>query len=92
MNKGALISAVATAAELKQADAKDLIEKFSEVVKAALVAGDEVTLPGIGKLKVSTRAARAGRNPKTGEAIQIEAKRVVKFAPSSEFEGSLAKV
>lgn len=92
MNKGALITAVALATETKQTEAKVTVEAISEVIKTALLAGEEVTLPGIGKLKVSTRGARAGRNPKTGDAIQVPAKRVVKFSASSEFEAAVSPV
>lgn len=92
MNKGELVTAVALATETQQIKAKDTVEKIADVIKTALLAGDEVTLPGIGKLKVSTRAGRAGRNPKTGEAIQVPAKRVVKFYASSEFEAAVSPV
>lgn len=85
MNKGQLITAFAAKTSTKNSEAKTLVEAFAALVKEQLLAGEEVTLPGVGKLKVHQKAARAGRNPATGAAISIPAKRVVKFTPSSEF-------
>ena len=51
-----------------------------------LTAGGEVPLPGLGKLKTKDRAARMGRNPRTGEAVTIPARRVVVFAPSEKLD------
>jgi nucleoid DNA-binding protein len=85
MNKGELISKFATAANVKNADAKNFVEQFAKVVEDSLKAGEEVTIPGVGKLKVKTRPARNGRNPATGVAIAIPEKRVVKFEPASKF-------
>lgn len=85
MNKGELVKTVASEAGSKVVEAKKNVEVFSKVVAAALLSGEEVTLPGVGKLKIKNRPARAGRNPKTGAAISIPAKRVVKFAASAEF-------
>lgn len=61
-----------------------------EIIGAALIEGGEVTLPGVGKLKTDTRAARAGRNPATGETIQIPAKTVIKFVPAKLLKDALA--
>ena len=58
------------------------VHKLSEIVSDALENGDEITLPGIGKLKISERPARTGRNPQTGQSIQIAAKKVVKYVPA----------
>lgn len=91
MNKNQLIVALANNTGLKQTEAKNIVEVFSTIVSASLLAGEEVTLPKIGKLKVSSRAARTGRNPKTGETIQIPAKQVVKFKASSEFGSELVQ-
>jgi DNA-binding protein HU-beta len=85
MNKGQLISEFAAKASVKNSESKALVEAFADLVKEKLLEGEEVTLPGVGKLKVHQKAARAGRNPATGEAISIPAKRVVKFTPASEF-------
>lgn len=92
MNKGDLINAVAAASNTKPAEAKAAVELFSDIFRGALLAGEEVTLPSIGKLKVHTRPARTGRNPKTGEPIEIPSKRVVKFTPASAFEDEFSVV
>jgi DNA-binding protein HU-beta len=65
---------------------------LARIYERTLLTGEEVTVPGVGKLKVVTKAARNGRNPKTGEAIQIPAKRVVEFTPSAEFKASVSPV
>lgn len=62
-----------------KADVSALLESLATASYVALDAGDEVTIPGIGKLSVTTRAARTGRNPSTGEEIAIPAKRVPAF-------------
>lgn len=92
MNKGELIAAVSTATGTKASEAKTLVETFTGILEAELKAGGEVTLPGIGKLKVKTRPARVGRNPATGVTIQIPAKRVVKFSPASDFSAEFSEV
>jgi DNA-binding protein HU-beta len=86
MNKGQLITAFAAKTSTKNSEAKTLVEAFANLIKEQLLAGEEVTLPGVGKLKVHGKAARPGRNPATGEAISIPEKRVVKFSPSSDFD------
>jgi DNA-binding protein HU-beta len=92
MNKGELVTAVATTMSTKTSDAKALVEAFMGILETELKNGGEVTLPGIGKLKVKTRPARVGRNPATGVSIQIPAKRVVKFSPASEFSAEFSEV
>jgi DNA-binding protein HU-beta len=56
-----------------------VLDSLGEVAQAELKKAGEITLPGLGKLKLKNRAARVGRNPATGATIQIPAKRVVKF-------------
>lgn len=92
MNKGDLINSYANAAEIKASDAKTVVEMLTNIFRTTLLTGEEVTLPGVGKLKVHTRPARAGRNPATGAAIEIPSKRVVKFTPSAQFEAEIVEV
>lgn len=68
--------------QLTAASVKTILRTLGEVVGAELNNGDSVNLPGLGILSVKERAARTGRNPKTGEAIEIPARRVVKFSPA----------
>ncbi len=73
MNKGELVNAVAETAELSKTDATAAIDALIDVVTKALKQGDTVTLVGFGTFQVRKRAARQGRNPKTGETIKIPA-------------------
>ena len=61
---------------------------FCDVIAAELLGGGEVSLPGMGKLKVKETHARTGRNPRTGEVINIPAGKKVVFSPSKEFKES----
>ncbi len=79
MNKGELIEAVAGAASLSKADAGRAVDAFIGSVTGALKGGSQVSLVGFGTFTVKRRAARMGRNPRTGEAIQIKASNVPGF-------------
>lgn len=79
MNKGELIEAVAAAADLTKADATKAVEAFLDTVTRALRKGDQVAIVGFGSFSVKSRAARQGRNPKTGATIEIPASRVPGF-------------
>jgi DNA-binding protein HU-beta len=77
LTKSQLAAAIADKAEISKKQASEILEHLATL--AYKHAKDTFTLPGIGKLVLRDRAARLGRNPKTGETIQIPAKRVVKF-------------
>lgn len=79
MNKSDFVNAVADKAELSKADAGRAIDAMIEVVKKALKKGDTVTLVGFGTFQVRKRAARTGRNPRTGENIKIKASKIPGF-------------
>jgi len=79
MNKGELIEAVAAAADLTKADATKAVEAVLETVTRTLKKGDQVSIVGFGSFSVKSRAARQGRNPKTGATIDIPASRVPGF-------------
>ncbi|PTU73553.1 HU family DNA-binding protein [Pseudomonas mangrovi] len=89
MTKDQLISDIADAVDLPKAKVRAVLDQLSEVVADTLENGSELTLPGIGKLKVGDRPARTGRNPQTGKSIQIAAKKVVKFVPAKALSDSL---
>jgi len=79
MTKVELIEEMAEKAGITKVAAKKALESLLENIKESLKKGERVTLVGFGSWTVIKRAARVGRNPKTGETIKIKAKRVVKF-------------
>ena len=79
MNKTELVAAVAEQAGLSKKDAEAAVKAFTDVVAEALKAGDKIQLVGFGTFDVSERAAREGRNPRTGETMVIEASKTPKF-------------
>ena len=79
MTKQEFVDQVADRAGLSKKDAADAVDAFLETVEDALKRGSDVTFSGFGKFSVSERSAREGRNPATGERIQIAASRVPRF-------------
>ena len=79
MNKTELIEAIAAKADLSKVNAEKAVNAFIEVVAEQLKTGNEVMLVGFGTFKTSERAARTGRNPRTGETLKIAASRVPTF-------------
>ena len=79
MNKAELIDKVAEIADLNKASATRAVEAVFDSISAALRAGTTVNLVGFGSFSVSDRAARTGRNPRTGETINIPASKNPKF-------------
>ncbi|WP_313515883.1 HU family DNA-binding protein [Pseudomonas sp.] len=89
LTKDQLITDIAEATDAPKATVRAVLEQLGEIVSDALENGSELTLPGIGKLKVGDRPARTGRNPQTGAAIEIAAKKVVKFVPAKALSDAL---
>ena len=83
MKKVELVEAVAEKAGLTKADATRAIDATFEAITEALANGDKVTLVGFGTFGVSKRAAREGRNPRTGATVQIAARKAVSFKAGS---------
>lgn len=79
MNKGEFVKHLATQHSVTQDEANKAIDMFTSSVTSALAGGDEVSLIGFGNFSVSKMASRPGRNPKTGETIQIKAYNQPKF-------------
>ena len=79
MNKADLIDAVAEAADLSKAQAGRAVEALLDAVTGALTSGDQVSIVGFGSFLVRQREARKGRNPKTGETIDIAASKAPAF-------------
>ena len=89
MNKTELVAAMAEKASLSKKDAEGALKAFIDVVTDELKKGEKVQLVGFGSFEVTERAAREGRNPATGEAIHIDAKKTVKFKAGSEFKAAV---
>ncbi len=79
MNKSGMIEHIAQSAEISRSAAERAIDALVVAVKASLKKGEEVTLVGFGTFHAAQRAARSGRNPRTGTEIRIAAARVPKF-------------
>ena len=86
MNKSELIDAIAADSGLSKADAGRALDGFTSAITGALKGGDSVSMVGFGTFSISKRAARKGRNPQTGKAIQIKAKTHSKSLKSSKME------
>ena len=91
MNKTELVEAIATGADLSKAAAARALDCAVETITKAVASGDTVTLVGFGAFKPADRAARAGKNPKTGEALSIAATTVPKFSAGAAFKAAVAK-
>ncbi len=86
MNKSELAEAVAKKGGLSKAKAWELVGATLESIKSTLTKGQKVSLVGFGTFSVKKRKARQGRNPKTGEAITIKARKVPAFSAGSELK------
>lgn len=89
MNKAELIDHVAEAADISKASATRAVDAVIDNISAALKKDEQVTLVGFGTFVVRSRAARAGRNPKTGEAIEIKASRAPAFKPGKALKDAV---
>lgn len=89
MNKSELIDAIAAESKLTKVDSKKALEAFVKVTGTALKKGDKIALVGFGSFSVAAKPARTGRNPRTGAAIKIAAKKVVKFKAGAELNKSV---
>ncbi len=89
MNKAELIAQLAEDAGITKVQANASLDSFVDTVTKTLKKGDKVTLVGFGTFSVSKRAARMGRNPQTGEAIKIKAKKVARFKAGKELSSKV---
>jgi DNA-binding protein HU-beta len=89
MNKSELTDAIASAADLPKSSAAHALDALVEAVKSALKEGQQVSIAGFGTFLVRERGARSGRNPRTGETIQISASKVPGFKPGKALKDAL---
>ena len=88
MNKSELVAAIAARSEQTQKDVDETISAFFEVVAEAVGKGEKVTVPGWISFEQTQRAARQGRNPSTGEAMQIPATKAAKVSAGSKLKAA----
>ena len=86
MTKADLVEEVARVTELTRKDSEVIVDTLFESVIQALKGGDKLEVRGFGSFRVRQRNARVGRNPKTGEKVEVPAKRVPYFKPSKELK------
>ena len=91
MNQSELILKTAQITGVSKKDVEDVLKTAGIVITAALIEDSEAVLPGLGKLSVSARAARTGRNPATGEPMQIPAKKVPHFSAAKALKDAVAQ-
>ena len=91
MNKSELIETIAAKSGVTKADAGRAVNAMLDAIVDAVAKGDDVSLPGFGSFKASARAAREGKNPKTGEKLTIAATTVPKFSAGAGFKAAVAK-
>lgn len=89
MTQAQLVKLFKEATQLTGVQAEEYLNRLCDIMAAELLGGGEVTLPNLGKLQVVQRAARKGRNPRTGKAIKIAASKSVKFNISKRLKESL---
>jgi len=89
LNKQELVAAIADKAQLTKKDAEKALNAVLDSIKEALTRGDKVSLVGFGTFEVRERKARAGRNPRTRETIQIPAAKVPAFRPGKDLKESV---
>lgn len=91
MTKAELIKHLAEIAEVTNKQAEAVLNALTETIRGELALGRELTITDIGKFSVTQKAARTGRNPATGETIQIAAKRAPKFTAAKALKNAAAK-
>ena len=89
MNRNELVDAVSGKTDMKNSEASKAVDAVFDAIADALKGGDEVRLVGFGTFSVAARAASEGRNPRTGEKIQIAASKQAKFKPGKGLRDSL---
>ncbi|WP_206830156.1 HU family DNA-binding protein [Alicyclobacillus fructus] len=87
MNKTELVAEIAARTGLRKSQVWQTLNSFCEVATERLRAGEDVAVPPLGKFRYVVRAARRGRNPQTGETIEIPEQATVRFLPSSALKG-----
>ena len=90
MNKADLVEAVRSAADITRGEAESAVDAMVSEVMSAVSSGERATVAGFGSFNPSSRAARTGRNPQTGEPARSAASKAVRFAPATAFKQALS--
>lgn len=90
MTKAEFVTKIAEKTGTTKTDVERGVNAFLETVTEALTSGDKVSFPGFGSFEVAERAAREGRNPQTGEKLQLKASRTPKFKPGKGLKDAVA--
>ena len=86
MNKAQLVEAISLDANIPKVEARKAIDAMIRITVQALREGDRLTLTGLGSFSVQQKSERVGRNPRTGAAVKIPPRKVIKFRPTAEVE------
>lgn len=89
MNKSQLIDSIAAQADISKAQATRALDALTSAIQSELTAGGKVELTNFGKFETTSRAARSGRNPQTGETIEIAAAVIPKFKPGKALKDAV---
>ena len=91
VNKGELVDAIASEANLSKTDAENALNAFINSVQGAVAGGDKVTLPGFGTFAPTLRKARTGMDPRTRAPVHIPERKSAKFSVGSKFKAQVAE-
>lgn len=89
MTKNEFVAAIAEQADLTKKDSEKVLNAFVEIVTASLVKGEKVSIPGFGTFETGIRNARTGRNPQTGETMEIPASKTAKFKAGTALKNAV---
>ena len=89
MNKADLIEKISLMTAFTKKESSEIVERVFDVVRSTLEAGENIKIAGFGNFEVKEKAARRGRNPKTGETLEITSRKVLTFKPSQVLKKSI---
>ena len=89
MNKADLIEKISLMTAFTKKESSEIVERVFDVVKSTLESGENIKIAGFGNFEVKEKAARSGRNPQTGEIIEITPRKVLTFKPSQVLKKSI---
>jgi integration host factor subunit alpha len=91
MTKADLIEKICMATEFTKKESAEIVESIFDLLKSTLEGGEKIKIAGFGNFEVKEKSTRRGRNPQTGEAIEIAARRILMFKPSQVLKGAITR-